>query len=155
MSTVSTLMCPRCGNPLQACQDDAAMHRCATCDGALVAQSSLQPLLEKLAEDLRGEECLNDVILAIPDKGTQVNCPQCRLPMENYGYLSTDTVYIDGCLNCCVVWTDANELGVMAAIYARSMAGHDDIEQQRAGGDDQDSHFRALRRIRGSFRRMR
>ena len=154
MSTVSTLICPRCGNPLEACQSSCIMHRCATCDGALVAQSSLQPLLAELAEELRSEECLNDVILAIPDKGRHVNCPKCRLPMENYGYLSTETVHIDGCLNCGVVWTDANELGVMAAIHARSMVAHEEIQERRTGDEDQDLHFRALRRIRRSFRGM-
>ena len=155
MSTVSTPLCPRCGNPLEACRDDSALQRCAVCDGALVAQSSLQPLLEELAGEFSNEDSLDDVILAIPDKGKRVNCPQCRSPMENYGYLSMDTVHIDGCLTCNVNWTDANELGVMAAIHARSMMGHNEIQTRSHGDEDQDAHFRALRRIRRSFRRMR
>jgi len=155
LSTVSTLFCPRCREPLEACGGGSSIHRCTSCDGALVAQSALQSLLEALAEDLKNEECLNDVILQIPDKGARVNCPQCGSPMENYGYLSSDKVQIDGCSNCSVVWTDTDELGVMAALHARTMTAHDEVQLKRAIDDLEAAHFRALRRIRRSFRGIR
>lgn len=73
--------------------------------------------------------------------------------MENYGYLSTSEVLIDGCLKCWLVWTDAEELGVMAAIHARSISSHAETQKLGSGIKDLDAHYRALRRIRRAYQR--
>jgi Zn-finger nucleic acid-binding protein len=105
-------------------------------------------------EDLKQDGCLNDVVVAIPDKKGRVVCPQCGSQMENYGYPSSDKVQIDGCANCRLVWTDADELGVMAALHARSKKAHDEVLDRRARNDREAAHFRALLRVRSSFRRL-
>lgn len=109
--TLSKSLCPRCEQPLEP-GGGSTFFRCTACDGALVAQSALLSLLEALAEDLKQDGCLNDVVVAIPDKKGRVACPQCGSQMENYGYLSSDKVHIDGCSTTNVISSDQN----MAAV---------------------------------------
>lgn len=148
MKTISKIKCPRCNDELEPCQGDPTIYQCASCEGALVQQSSLQPVLRQLAEGFDKDDNLEDLIVAIPDKGAGVNCPKCNSQMENYGYLQTDKVQIDGCQNCSVVWTDPDELLCMAAIHRRSMAAEDEILARNTLAKKQDSFLFAMRRLR-------
>lgn len=50
--------------------------------------------------------------------------------MENYGYMETRFVIIDACWKCMVLWIDADELGPMSWIHARSQMHSDDIQKK-------------------------
>lgn len=154
MNSLSTIACPRCGNSLEA-NVNSSMHCCIGCDGALVSKSALQPLLTQIAKEFAEDGCLNDVIVSVPDKCENVDCPHCNRPMEDSGYHSANKVKLDGCLRCWVVWTDADELAVMAAMHARSMPAHYAVPQQRAKGKGKDAHLAAIQRVRSSYRNVR
>ena len=153
MSNLNTIACPRCGNQLEANQN-SSMHCCVGCDGALVSQSALRPLLAQIAKEFADDGCLNDVIVSVPDKGGHIDCPYCRRPMENGVDLSKARVKLDGCLRCWVFWTDADELAVMAAMHARSTVNRSG-SQKPAKNHDQDAHLLALQRIKRSYRNVR
>ncbi|MGE3805958.1 MAG: zf-TFIIB domain-containing protein [Gemmataceae bacterium] len=115
------LSCPRCSGELRRGHFDSLdVHLCVGCKGVLARQRDLSRLLESVARDTAANDQPGAVIEAIPDKGAGVVCPLCSGAMENYGYMESKLVKIDGCMRCGVVWIDTDELGVMSLLYARS-----------------------------------
>jgi len=113
--------CPRCDGVLKEGKLHAIdAHLCPQCKGILVPQRDLRRLLDKMAEEMSKTLSLDDTIEAIPDRGGGVSCPLCGQTMDNYGYMGCNQVKIDSCFRCSAVWLDAQELGIMACLYART-----------------------------------
>ena len=118
---MSTAKCPRDGAELQqGTFHKIALLHCPECDGVLVQQSSLHPLLTEMAKELYQDITFDQDIDPVPDKGAHVDCPRCQLKMENYGYMGGTRVMIDCCGQCMGLWIDTNELAVMCFLNERA-----------------------------------
>jgi Zn-finger nucleic acid-binding protein len=113
--------CPRYGEGLR----DGAYKKvpgayCTGCGGLLVGQRDLRRFLEQLARDLLESIDADTPVRPVPDAGGGLRCPRCREVMEHYGYMGTRLVLIDRCDACAAVWLDADELGRLALLFART-----------------------------------
>ena len=113
--------CPRCSQALVDKRiGDATVRVCSACDGALVRQKDLIHVLETSAPVLCDSIDLDAPIEPIPDPGQRLPCPVCGQAMTAFGYMGARTVTVDRCSDDWVLWADADELGTMALMYARS-----------------------------------
>ncbi len=113
--------CPRDKQDLQAgtFHDIPALH-CPECDGVLIKQASLHPLLTAMAKELGDAIHPECEVEAIVDDGQRLQCPSCASNMENYGYMGGRDVMIDCCGRCMELWIDAGELAVMCILNERA-----------------------------------
>ncbi len=130
-----------------------ALH-CAACDGVLIKQNSLHPLLTEMAREIADQISADTPIEAAPDDGQTISCPTCSGRMDNYGYMGGRDVMIDCCGQCMELWIDAGELALMCIINQRS---NQRISDQRQAAKE---HMRDLERqqnlkdiIQGAYRR--
>jgi len=113
--------CPRCSVALDNSEfDGVPMQMCGGCMGALVRQRDLVPLLEKMSAELAREMSFDHTIEPVTDHAGKADCPQCGKHMDCFGYMESNLVYADRCSTCWVIWTDPDEIGVMAVLYART-----------------------------------
>lgn len=113
--------CPRChGELAEKPLGDATVHVCDACTGALVQQRDLVHVLETVAVATLQVIDPEEPIEPMPDPGTHLQCPICDREMESFGYMSSDVVIVDRCGHDAVIWADADELGTMSILYART-----------------------------------
>lgn len=118
---MAKITCPRDQQKL----DEGKFHEvpvlhCATCDGVLIKQTSLYPLLTEMARELSKDISFDSEMEPVPDKGAGISCPHCHANMENYGYMGGRTIMIDSCSQCLELWIDTNELATMCFMNERS-----------------------------------
>jgi Zn-finger nucleic acid-binding protein len=114
--------CPRCAEPLAAATYHAVeVGVCPECTGLLVEMVQLVPLLDGMVGDLGAVLDAELDIDPVDDRGENVVCPGCTGPMENFGYLGEETVRLDRCAACAVLWLDPAELGAAALLHGRTM----------------------------------
>ncbi len=115
------MKCPRCASPLESGKfHGAGVHKCTGCDGVLVSQRTLIPLMEALTKALSEHVDLNQPVPPIPDLPGKVVCPTCGDPMTNFGYMGTNRVFLDRCSGCMLLWIDGEEVITLAMVYART-----------------------------------
>jgi len=120
---------------------------CTACLGALVRQPDLIPLLDSLSEALAKDMQFDHPIEPVLDHAGKADCPRCGQHMHTFGYLGSPIVYADRCTGCALIWTDPEELGVMAALYART---HHRIGVRRAEQEAwQEGMNKRVRRLLG------
>lgn len=154
--TVATVSCPRCQTAFESGKDPT-IRTCTSCDGVLLPRRSLQPLLTRIAEEsLQTPDLGDSQPLSLDDsaKSPVGRCPQCNERMECFGYLESSDLVIDSCATCDLIWTDCDELALMAEKHARSMQVCESIYQARLASDESDLAYRARTRIRRSVRRL-
>ncbi|MCG8325424.1 MAG: zf-TFIIB domain-containing protein [Thiotrichales bacterium] len=108
--------------------DIPALH-CPDCDGVLIKQNSLHPLLTEMAKEIAESISPDTPIEALPDHSGGISCPTCYSKMDNYGYMGGKDVMIDCCGQCMELWIDAGELAVMCMINERSSQRLSEVRQ--------------------------
>jgi len=88
--------------------------------GALVRQRDLIRLLDAMSAALAKEMSFDHEIEPVIDHAGKADCPQCGQHMNTFGYMESNLVYVDRCTGCWLIWTDPEEIGVMAIMYART-----------------------------------
>lgn len=128
----TTIMCPRCRQKLETatCQG-VGVELCRKCNGLLIEQQRLVPLLGAMTTDLAETIDLATPLEKVPDPGGGLNCPRCQNPMHHHGYMESQWVMVDNCLGCGVLWAHADGLGVISLMFARSRKKADMIHKQR------------------------
>lgn len=82
------------------------VERCSTCDGILIEQAELGPLLRKVRpqeRSLRAVHHLHDV-----------RCPKCDTPMALFDYAHDSGVFINKCDQCGCIWLGQDQLERLA-----------------------------------------
>ena len=131
MTTQSSWACPRCQQLLASgTYYEVPIDLCTQCNGLMVEQARLVDLLQAVVDDLDVEFDAEAVLEPVPDAGSDNPCPRCLALMDNYGYMETRFVMIDACRNCMVLWIDADELGPMSWIHARSRMRAEHIQKK-------------------------
>lgn len=124
--------CPRCSAELVPGEfRGLQLDMCAQCSGILLEQVRLLSLLDAMMQELREQIDLNLPLEAVPDRGVQITCPRCHGDMEHHGYMESKWVMIDSCPACQVTWLDADELGLVSLMYARSRMRAEQIHKNR------------------------
>ena len=115
------MICPRCNNDLKpGTYQGVSLYKCSKCNGCLIQQKNLIPLLDQLGLELGKTMNLDIKIGTIPDNDIKINCPECGKAMNHYGYMGANNVFIDSCSECWLIWLDPLEIGVMALLYKRT-----------------------------------
>ncbi len=115
--------CPRCDEPLHGGRiGEADVGMCPSCLGVLVRQARMIPLMEALSAGLADQVDVDHPIDPAPDPGGACACPRCGHPMERFGYMETRLAHGWRCAPDWLVWADADDLGVMSVLYARTKA---------------------------------
>ena len=96
------------------------LDMCDTCMGALVKQRDLVRLLDGMSAALAKEMSFDHEIEPVVDHAGKVDCPGCGKHMDTFGYMESTVVYADRCSSCWLIWTDPDEIGAMAVLYART-----------------------------------
>lgn len=115
-------LCPRCSAALAPAQiDDIAVRLCGACRGVWVAHADLTRILEASWRAIPATVAATTAFHApvLPEAAALV-CPDCRQPMEQYGYLGLRAVTIDRCDGCAHLWLDADELQNMVLALAKT-----------------------------------
>ncbi len=120
------MQCPRCGAEIRSGRfRGVEVSRCAACCGVLVELRYNVPFLDRLVDELATEVDLETPIDPIPGPHGVATCPRCARGMERFGYLGTNTVMLDRCSPCLLIWHDGEELGTTAALHARTTRRQD------------------------------
>ena len=115
------MKCPRCTSELEkGFFDTVPLGKCTGCQGVLIAQKNMIRLMESVRDSLVGKIDFTAPIPPQPDADGDIRCPKCQRNMETHGYLGGNTVWIDRCSDCWLVWADPAELLVMARLFAQS-----------------------------------
>lgn len=115
------MKCPRCDQPLEAgTYHEVEIDKCPGCQGLLVSNKVLTPLLEAMTRDLVGSIDPDLPLDPLKDKGPGLRCPRCEGEMEHHGYMETKLVFVDTCDSCFVLWLDSDELAVMSQLFAKT-----------------------------------
>ena len=123
-SMTEPIHCPACGEPMSREEfAKIAVDHCLTgCRGIWFDRGELQ----KLDHKLKGmSPALRDA-LSDPGPGRAgeprgpIDCPRCRVPMDELEYEAQATVDVDRCGTCDGIFLDASEL---AAIRDRPLTG--------------------------------
>jgi Zn-finger nucleic acid-binding protein len=113
--------CPRCDHPLEkGTFHDVELEKCTECQGLLISNRVLTPLLEAMTRELVDTINPELDLDPVPDKGPSAKCPRCQGEMEHYGYMGGNQVMIDGCTGCVLIWLDAEELAAMSQLFAKT-----------------------------------
>ncbi len=96
------------------------VSRCPDCRGVLVELRNNVPFLDRLVDELAADVDLETPIDPAPGPHGVATCPRCAANMERFGYLGTNTVILDRCGQCLLIWHDGEELGTTAALHART-----------------------------------
>lgn len=115
--------CPRCQAPLATGQLDAIEVRlCQGCRGFLLPHPDLTQIIEGSWRAV-SRATAEQMTFRSP-AGWQTErrfpCPDCRQPMDKYGYLGLAAIQIDRCDKCALVWLDADELQNMVLALAQT-----------------------------------
>ena len=102
------------------------LMKCPECHGVLMEQKDIRLLMDRLSADLLLKITFDYPIEARPKDPTMVHCPYCKEDMQNYSYMEAGTVNLNCCLSCQVLWADAEELGEMSLLHARTQRRYDD-----------------------------
>ncbi len=114
-------MCPRCHVELDGSTfDGLPLEMCGTCMGALIRQRDLVRLLDALSSAVAEEISHDQEITPVTDHAGHANCPGCGDHMSTFGYMGSKLVTVDRCNRCALIWTDSEELSVMATLFART-----------------------------------
>lgn len=113
--------CPRCGTTRlsEGSHEGARALLCERCGGCLLERRSLLSVLDAMARELRPDVGADAVLDPTPGPEDELDCPDCRDPMERYGYMGSRKIMIDGCDPCERLWLDAGELVAMARVHVR------------------------------------
>lgn len=152
--------CPRCTDTSQAPlaleaheTHGVPFEACPGCEGVLIAQRKLVPMLESMIQSWGHEIDPDHHIEAVSDAEVDVACPSCRSPMTRFGYMGMDLVQLDRCSACELLWTDAEELAVVSVLFARTRRRTTMRQQQREDAyRERDRRFSIMmqrQRIRG------
>jgi Zn-finger nucleic acid-binding protein len=114
--------CFRCDRLLQPAQvDHIEVRMCPPCSSVLIRHEDLMQIIEQswraVAPDIAQTEPLH--ASAKPTGERVFHCPDCRNPMDKYGYMGLSAITIDRCDHCALIWLDAQELQNMTLVYAR------------------------------------
>ncbi len=113
--------CPRCKTKLlKGERQGEKAYVCESCSGLLVRQPQLPTILEAFSAELFSEVNEDANLPKIEGKTHSINCPDCRLTMENYGYMGSNKVMLDACNECTWIWLDAQELMAVAQMYVQT-----------------------------------
>jgi len=117
----SELKCPRDNACLEEGEfHGVRLHKCQKCDGTFLPRKSLPSLLKIMSHEIISTIPIDYPIEKILDHDGDLICPRCDQQMEHYGYMGTKHIMIDCCNTCVNIWTDAEELGGMSLLYART-----------------------------------
>ncbi len=115
--------CPRCQKELEASQlDNISVRLCQACRGILIAHADLAQILESSWHAVSEEQADRLSFSAKEDWKSEpvLACPDCRQPMEKYGYMGMAAILIDRCDRCNLVWLDTAELQSMVLALAQT-----------------------------------
>lgn len=117
------MQCPACATPLVTdCIDTVVLFGCPTCLGTLVPQRDLARVIDVL---VRQTPNLTDRPVEEIRHSTQPRiCPRCDQAMDSFGYMGTKFVLLDRCESDGLVWTDVEELHMMARMVAHNQRRH-------------------------------
>lgn len=118
--TEELIACPRCNKPLlERTVGTAAIEACDACQGLLVEQKHLVPLLSFLSKNSADVLDLDHPPEAVADSNPPIPCPDCEKTMQRFGYMESRLVMLDRCNACWLVWIDDGELPPMVHMHAR------------------------------------
>jgi Zn-finger nucleic acid-binding protein len=115
--------CFHCSKALEESQVDyITVRMCPPCASVLIHHPDLMQIVDQSWRAVPRETAAAETFHASAEKPTTeraFHCPDCREPMEKYGYMGLNSITIDRCDGCSLVWLDANELQNMVLVYAR------------------------------------
>jgi Zn-finger nucleic acid-binding protein len=114
--------CFRCEKPLEVSQVDyIAVRMCPPCSSVLIRHEDLTQILDQSWRSVPRETVVTESFhtTSKPEAERTFYCPDCRQPMEKYGYMGLNAIMIDRCHTCSLIWLDADELQNMVLVYAR------------------------------------
>lgn len=114
--------CFRCDRPLQPAQvDHIAVRMCPPCASVLIRHEDLMQIIDQswraVSVEMAQSEPLHGSVKPVGER--VFACPNCRQPMDKYGYMGLTAITIDRCDRCALIWLDAQELQNMTLVYAR------------------------------------
>lgn len=115
--------CPRCQTILVNNQvEEFSVRVCVPCQGLLLPHVEAVKILERSWRGVKQEDAekLEFRAPANPGSTKPLACPDCRKPMEQYGYMGLAAIPIDRCDACSLLWLDADELQNMVLALAKT-----------------------------------
>jgi len=108
MTTGTTLVCPRCGLPLQEVRTSGGVFwACNVCGGRAAT-------IELLRNRFTPESINSLWLHAMRGEGRNgVPCPSCRHPMVEVALSERAKINVDVCQHCHFVWFDAHEVDTL------------------------------------------
>lgn len=141
--------CPRCSLPLGPADiEGITFDLCSACDGILVAQSKMIPLLSCLSASIAEEVAADAQINSIPAPVGITTCPKCSRPMEVNGYMGARLAYVTACPSCALAWFDADMLETIVLLYARTDKRVERFERESREGGAEGDVFRRSKSYR-------
>ena len=114
---VIILNCPRCHTKLvEEIYSGYEVSVCSSCKGVLFPQVNLIGLIEKVDAN-EAIQATNENKTSGHEQTASLNCPKCLSIMSNHGYMGVESIMIDTCNECGLVWADGEELQRMSALY--------------------------------------
>lgn len=141
--------CPRCSVSLVPAEvEGVAFDLCSVCDGLLLAQAKMIPLLSRLSAPLADEVATDASIESVPPPVGITACPRCSRPMQVNGYMGARLAYITACPSCSLVWFDADMLETIVLLCVRTDKRIERIEREAREGGAEGDVFRRSKSYR-------
>ncbi len=103
--------CPHCDQGLQAYQhNDIDIEYCPSCKGVVLDEGELDPVAIETAGSIEYSTFASPTI--VTENKQTISCPKCPTltPMQKVGFLGDQTIVLDHCDACGVIWLDYQEL---------------------------------------------
>ena len=106
------ISCPRCFSPLLTkTQEDIEVEYCMDCEGLLLDCTELDAIVEEMAGSVEYSISQNREHTS-QDPFALLQCPKCDIApsMQRIRFIGYDSIYLDRCPQCSLLWLDKNEL---------------------------------------------
>ena len=115
---MAEMNCPRCEASIRkGTYGPVTLSLCRSCEGVTLKRVDILRVLDPLAGDISNNVNINSPLPPTKDSSGLINCPECKRPMERYGYMGSNKLIIDGCELCNRVWLDPEELACMVHMH--------------------------------------
>jgi len=116
--------CPCCRRQLGlAAMEGLKVEHCAACSGVLMS-SDLFAMYVRNRRDSFRETALHPAILVTDAERREMHCPGCRRRMTMHPNYGPDSIIIDGCLSCGMVWINCREAAESGHLMLHALVGN-------------------------------
>jgi Zn-finger nucleic acid-binding protein len=102
--------CPACRRRMvQAATDGLKVEHCSECRGVLLTDDLFAMFVRNRRSEFR-EAALQPVTVLRDQIETKLHCPNCRQPMCIHPCYGPNSVIVESCVDCGMVWLDCRDM---------------------------------------------